>query len=105
DWQNGMDFDSVMKFAQAHDPQFMEFFSAKIGEVTKMMSDLPNHTVRENFMFMNDPENLKLGLEPYIRMLELTDGKDFPGASLVSGWYTRNIYIYSMMAKEAKPDD
>jgi len=105
DWRNDMDFDSVTSFASAHDPKFMDFFTSKIGEATKMMSDLPNHSVNDNLILMNDPANLKQGLEPYIRMLELTDGKQFPGADLVSGWYTRNIHIYSLMAKEVQPDD
>ncbi|MEM8888567.1 MAG: DUF5694 domain-containing protein [Bacteroidota bacterium] len=60
---------------------------------------MQSHTVAEILARHNDPERLKAGHGMYISMLQIGKGKDYPGATLVSEWYERNIKIHANLTR------
>lgn len=91
------DFDAVMQFAMK---------SGQGQYVQSMMGVIQNHIANENklllestlsqyFKHMNSPENQEMGLDWYMKLLNIADGKSFPGPELVSDVYERNLKIMS----------
>lgn len=105
DWRNDMDFEAVFAFAKDHDPDFTTYVNSAMADAGKMMEGLAKHTVRENLLLLNSRETLRLAHEPYIKMLRLQNGTNYPGAELVAGWYSRNLHIYANLQKLAQPND
>ena len=106
DYRSDMDFDPVFAFAkEKNDQAFFSYFESAKADVEKMLNGLPMHTVRENYLTMNSPESLHQAMEFYVRLLRLNDGKNYPGADLLAGWYSRNLRIYGNMAKVVEPGD
>lgn len=106
DYRTGMDFDPLFAFAKnANDTEFFSYFEATKAEVEKMLNGLRDHTVEQNLSMMNSPEQLHLAMEFYVRTLRLNDGKDYPGADMLAGWYSRNLRIFGNLAKVVQPGD
>lgn len=91
------DFDAVMQFAMK---------SGQGQSVQSMMGVIQNHIANENklllestlsqyFKHLNSPENQEMGLDWYMKLLNIADGKSFPGPELVSDVYERNLKIMS----------
>lgn len=91
------DFDPVMQFAMQN---------GQGQSVQAMMGTIQNHIAAENklllestltqyFKHMNRPENQEMGLGWYMKLLDIADGKSFPGPSLVTDVYERNLKIMS----------
>jgi hypothetical protein len=97
DEEGKFDFDAVMQFAMK---------SGQGQSVQSMMGVIQNHIANENklllestlsqyFKHMNSPENQEMGLDWYMKLLNIADGKSFPGPELVSDVYERNLKIMS----------
>ncbi|MBK9256680.1 MAG: hypothetical protein IPM42_14425 [Saprospiraceae bacterium] len=91
------DFDAVMQFAMQN---------GQGQSIQTMMGTIQNHIATENklllestliqyFKHMNSPENQEMGLDWYMKLLNIADGKSFPGPELVSDVYERNLKIMS----------
>jgi hypothetical protein len=91
------DFDAVMQFAMQN---------GQGQSIQTMMGTIQNHIATENklllestliqyFKHMNRPENQEMGLGWYMKLLDIADGKSFPGPELVSDVYERNLKIMS----------
>jgi hypothetical protein len=97
DEEGKFDFDAVMQFAMKN---------GQGQSVQSMMGTIQNHIANENklllestlsqyFKHMNSPENQEKGLDWYMKLLNISDGKSFPGPELVSDVYERNLKIMS----------
>lgn len=101
-----MDFDPVFAFAErTHDAAFFDFFESMKAEFEQTLNGLRDHTVAENLAMMNSPAQLHLALRVYVRLLRLNDGRDYPGADLVAGWYARNLRIFGNLARLVRAGD
>jgi len=91
------DFDAVMQFAMQNGQgqsiqSMMGTIQNHIAEETKLLLE---STLIEYFKHMNRPENQEMGLDWYMKLLEIANGKSFPGPELVSDVYERNLKIMS----------
>ncbi len=91
------DFETVMQFAMQN---------GQGQTVQAMMETIQNHIANENkmllessliqyFKHMNTPENQESGLGWYMKLLDISNGKSFPGPELVKDVYERNLKIMS----------
>ena len=102
------DFDTVMQFA---------IRNGQGESVQTMMGTIQNYIAAENklllestltqyFKHMNQPENQEMGLSWYMKLLDIADGKSFPGPELVTDVYARNLNIMSNIFRLSdRPDD
>ncbi|MEY3421828.1 MAG: hypothetical protein RIR48_2128 [Bacteroidota bacterium] len=108
DEEGKFDFDAVMQFAMK---------SGQGQYVQSMMGVIQNHIANENnlllestlsqyFKHMNSPENQEMGLDWYMKLLNIADGKSFSGPELVTDVYERNLKIMSNIFRITNnPDD
>lgn len=91
------DFNAVMQFAMQN---------GQGQSIQAMMGTIQNHIAAENklllestlsqyFKHMNSPKNQEMGLDWYMKLLDIADEKSFPGPELVSDVYERNLKIMS----------
>jgi hypothetical protein len=85
--------------------------------VQSMMGTIQNHIAAENklllqstlvqyFKHMNSPKNQEMGLDWYMKLLDIADEKSFPGPELVTDVYERNLKIMSNIFRLSDgPDD
>jgi hypothetical protein len=62
---------------------------------------MEQHTVRELLMEGNAQEMLDLSHRVYLGLLPIGKGDKYPGATLVSRWYDRNLKIAANIARMA----
>ena len=105
DFRAGLDFDPSFAFAKKNDSAFMDYVNSTMAYVQKQLTELQDHTVRENLVMQNRPDTLHLALEVYVKMLRLNDGKDYPGADLLTAWYSRNLRIFGNLETIVQPGD
>jgi hypothetical protein len=108
DEEGKFDFDAVMQFAMK---------SGQGQYVQSMMGVIQNHIANENklllestlsqyFKHLNSPENQEMGLDWYMKLLNIADGKSFSGPELVTDVYERNLKIMSNIFRITNnPDD
>lgn len=108
DEEGKFDFDTVMQFAMKN---------GQGQSVQSMMGTIQNHIANENkmllesalvqyFKHMNSPVNQEMGLDWYMKLLNIAEGKSFPGPELVSDMYERNLKIMSNIFRITNnPDD
>lgn len=101
-----MDMDAVIGFAQQHDPAFMamfgEFMQKDLARMKKLQKEAP---IDETLRALNDPAWLDLGHSKYIEMGRVGGNGNYVGAEVLGVWYTRNIKIFSNIARLAQPGD
>ena len=94
----------VMAYAQKHDPSLLqylkEFESAYGARIAKMIQNEP---VRAVLAFMNSEEGLQPQASIYARIAAVGDTSQYPGATLTTAWYERNLRIFTHLATVAEP--
>ena len=101
-----MDMDAVLAFAQQHDPGFMAAFGEFIGkDLARMKAIQKDAPIDETLRAMNDPAWQALGHSKYIQMGAVGGNGNYVGAEVLGVWYTRNMKIFSNIARLAKPGD
>jgi len=86
--------------------------NAQSGLVQKLMSEfeskmkpklatdyLEKRSIREILQEANAPATDALGHRIYLALLRIGKDKDYPGADLVSRWYSRNLRIATNIAR------
>lgn len=102
------DFDAVMQFAmQNGQGQSIQTMMGTIqNQIAAENKLLLESTLTQYFKHMNSPKNQEMGLEWYMKLLDIADGKSFPGPELVTDVYERNLKIMSNIFRLSNnPDD
>jgi hypothetical protein len=106
DFRTGMDIDSVMAYAQAHDTAYAARFQRTMAEVVAQLDRMQREeTIGANLRFMNDPVNILRAHQPYADMATVGAGDTYVGARVVGQWYARNLRIFANLARMAEPGD
>ncbi len=109
DFKSDLDFDKVFHYAQENGQG--PLVQALLREIeTKIKAKLSagyleQHSLREILQEANTPETDALGHRLYLSLLRIGKGKDYPGADLVSQWYSRNLHIAANVARLAEPGE
>lgn len=99
-------FDSLMGYARAHDPDFVEFVNEEIARMaTESNRQQRENTIGEILRQSNEPEELAQDHGIYMRFSRVGAGDTYVGASLLSKWYERNIHIFANLQRIAQPGD
>lgn len=102
----GLPIDSMMAYARANDPRFVERFGALIREVEGIMARWQReNTVGQTLREMNSPEMLARALRPYMEFAAVGAGDNYIGARVASAWYARNLHIFANMLRVIRPGD
>ncbi|QIX61769.1 hypothetical protein HER32_11500 [Hymenobacter sp. BT18] len=101
-------FDSVQKaMQQAH----QEALQQRIGELFKKVEADQNRklstlTLTQLLLDFNTPASMRENKGAYLDMLNKAGSvESFAGSWLVSEWYRRNLYMYSVVQKTVEPTD
>ncbi len=106
DFQMGMGIDTLMAYAQEHDPAFIARFDDYIKEIVALLNRMQREeTIGANLRFMNQPANVLRAHEPYAVQATVGAADGYIGARGVSAWYDRNLRIFANLASIAAPGD
>lgn len=106
DHRMGMGLDSLMAWAEEHDPRFAERFDRYIGQVVELLDRMrAEETIGENLRFMNEPDVVRRTHEPYAVQATVGADADHLGARIVATWYERNLRIFANLAGAVEPGD
>lgn len=106
DHLQGMRLDSVLAWAEEHDPEFVERFDGYIGEIVALFDRMQaEETIAENLRFMNVPDHVRRTHEPYAVQATVGTAANQVGARIVADWYERNLKIFANLARVSRPGD
>lgn len=99
-------FGAVMRYAQEHDPAFVQ----RVQQATAEMAAENNRHQRQNSIgeilrLENDPARIEKGHAMYVEIARVGAGDSYVGADLLAKWYERNIRIFSDLQRLAQPGD
>jgi hypothetical protein len=103
DFRMDLDFEAVFRYAQKNGQA--DLAQAAMSEFESLMKRklagdyMEKHSIREILLDANAPETDALGQRVYLALLRIGKGADYPGADLVSRWYTRNLHIATNIAR------
>jgi len=94
-------FDSLMKSAAAAGQMdLISFVQKTIDTVQKSFNEaLQKSTIRQMLLRENTPEDIRLQLEFYLKLLPVGTSGNHVGSYLVSEWWRRNMVIYENILK------
>ena len=101
-------YDSVMKaMKEAHQETLVEGIQGDIKAFeTNFNKKVETYTLTQLLLDLNTKEDLKANKAFYIdRMNRAGTTSNFAGPYLVSEWYRRNLYMYSLVQKTVAPSD
>jgi hypothetical protein len=100
-----LDFDAVFRSARefGHEKILERAFAEFNSKIKPKIESgyMEQHTVRELLMEGNAQEMLDLSHRVYLGMLPIGKADKYPGATLVSRWYDRNLKIATNIARMA----
>ncbi len=107
DIKKGMDFDAVMKTAQAvGQTEFLQRFQQGMGFIqteTPKMEKLP---IVEHFRLLNNLHDAEHLHGAYLLMATVGKDSNYTGADVIAGWYERNLKIaVNVMRIVESPED
>ena len=106
DYRLGLRIDSVLAYAAAHDPTYVEKMQRYIGEIEQLFNRMQrDETIATNLRFLNRPDNMAPAHSPYVVQATIGAGDGYIGARVVADWYKRNLYIFANLARVADPGD
>jgi hypothetical protein len=106
DHEGEFPFDEVMRYAQQHDPAFVQRVQRVIGEITVEQNRLQReNTVAEILRYDNDPTQVAWGHSMYVETAAVGAADTYIGAELLSKWYERNIRIFADLKGITEPGD
>lgn len=99
--------DDVYQYAEKNCPRVFEKIMKKANDIGSYENELmQKHTVSEILKYINNPtviddehSDLYLALNP------IGAGEAYYGATMLTEWYRRNLYIFSNLQDLAKPGD
>jgi hypothetical protein len=105
---NHFPFDSLLaSIDEVQQPHLKQQIDSVIKDITRIMNDNAiNLSLKKNLQYLNTGAYQKMDLGFYLQYFNPA-GKptNFVGAHLVSEWYKRNLYIYSLLQKYVQPTD
>lgn len=106
DRQHPFPMDTVMAYAKAHQPSFLQYFQRYSRSVkTKLDSVGQQASVGDLLRFVNVPEWYEISLEPYMRMPEVGADSTHIGVRPVAAYYERNLHIFANLTAAVGPGD
>lgn len=98
--------DTVMAYAQAHQPSFVQYFQ-EYGSAMKAKLDSVGQqtTIGEMLRFINTPEWIDFLHAPYLRMPEVDADSTHVGVRPVASYYERNLHIFANLIAVTEPGD
>jgi len=95
-------FDSLMKSAAAAGQMdVISFVQKTIDTVQKSFNEaLQKSTIRQMLLRENTPEDIRMQLEFYLKLLPVGTPGNHVGSYLVSEWWRRNMVIYENILKQ-----
>jgi hypothetical protein len=103
DFPMDLDFEGLFAYSQKKAQgdlvqKLMSEFESKMKP--KLAADyLEKRSIREILQEANAPETDALSHRIYLGILSIGKNKDYPGADLVSRWYSRNLHIATNIAR------
>jgi Family of unknown function (DUF5694) len=84
----------------------LDALGADIDRSLKRLDEiLKSGSIGAGLRYLNNPKNIANDYAFYSSMLYFGDGKEQPGATLLSAWQARNNAICARVVQLAKPDD
>ena len=101
------DYEGMTASAAKHGQKAtLDAAEAEMAPYLQKLDDLTLHgTVGDVLRYVNDPKSLAASNGWYLYVTRVGADADYAGASLVSTWYARNVYIYANMMRQAAPGD
>ncbi|HEX8433193.1 MAG TPA: DUF5694 domain-containing protein, partial [Longimicrobium sp.] len=99
-------FGAVMEYAQARDTTTARMIQARIASITAEENRRQRElTVAGNLRFRNDPRQIASEHGLYMITNRVGAGDGYAGATLVSAWYERNLFIFANLQRITQPGD
>jgi len=99
-------FQELTTYARENDLVFFDYFQDWVAAHEDRMNEMQQEaTIPEILRWMNDPEVLLAGEEPYARMGEVGEPSNFVGADVLAAWYQRNARTFAQLAWASEPGD
>lgn len=99
-------FDTVVAYAKAHDPAFLEYQKEYRKRLLARMDSLrENATVAGIFRWYNAPETERFLHEPYMKMTEVGVDAGHVGVKPVANYYRRNLRIFANLTRIVEAGD
>jgi hypothetical protein len=99
-------FEAALAYAEAHHPDFLKRFQETIArweaESNRHQQTL---SVGEILRRINSPEAMAENHQIYLDFTAVGAGDTYIGAEVLSGWYDRNIRIFTNLRQIMQPDD
>ncbi len=108
DYHTPFPFDSVMKAMKAagQDALIQQTMAAIKDMEASQNKKIATYSLTELLLDTNTPENLAHNKGFYLNIFNRAGSLDnFAGPFLVSEWYRRNLYMYSIVQKTVTPQD
>jgi hypothetical protein len=106
DFAQGMEISKVMAYAAQHDTAFSGRLTEMIGSATRTMNEWHRtRTLTQILRSMNSEPYLRAAEAPYMEMAGVGAGDGWVGATVVAGWYERNLKIFANLVQIAEPGD
>jgi hypothetical protein len=107
DVEGDFPFDAVQAWATAHGKRKqLDAMGAQVEEeVQAHAKALAERGIGGELRVINDPPAIARGHQFYRALLQFGEGKEQPGAKLLTAWYERNFLICARLAQEVKPGD
>jgi hypothetical protein len=97
---------SVLEYAQRHDPSFYEAFWAKVRARKREDQERTERwSIREELIHLNSPEQWARDHARYVTCARVGAGHGNVGADLLSAWYGRNIRILANLLPLLRPGE
>lgn len=101
-----LDFDKPMAFLAQHNKPRFDRLNGLITKIGPLMEEIDQkYTVGQILAIYNCDESVRFNHDFYMEMLCANDGKEFPGADMLSDWYKRNLRIYCRIENIVEPGD
>lgn len=105
DASSNMDFQGMMAAAEANgQSHLVEQFNADTAVIEAHMTATQGLSVRERLIDMNS-EDVASWHNTYMSMAQMGSRDNPIGARDMAAWWSRNLYIFANIAREAEPGD
>jgi hypothetical protein len=105
---NNFPYDSLIaSIDSVNQPYLRHEIDSAINAITKIINyNNSNLSLRKNLEYLNTPSYHQMDLGFYLQYLNPAGrANNFVGAYLVSEWFKRNLYIYSLIQRQVGPTD
>lgn len=102
------DYEKLQAYAKAHDEQSIldRADAANFGNLLKQVNARTRSgTILDLLRFINTPKALDENIGWYLAIDRIGSANDFAGSDLCSQWWTRNLRIFSNIARQVDAND